>query len=121
MTLIEILVVLAILSLISGAIGFHVLNKYVEAKVAMTEQNAKALRQAVLSYRLTADGCPSVETLRQSVIDTASKALDAWDQPFLIVCEESGEIRVSSAGPDRKHGTSDDIQAPPELRLAADR
>ncbi|WP_394835004.1 type II secretion system GspH family protein [Pendulispora rubella] len=122
-TLIEILVVLAILSLISGIVGFHVLNEYIRAQIVATEQNAKALRNLVVAYRLTGpDACPSVETLRQfSIIDAASKTTDAWDQSFLIVCEEAGEIRVSSAGPDRKHGTPDDIQAPPDLRLAADR
>jgi hypothetical protein len=39
-----------------------------------------------------------------------SKVIDAWDQPYVIKCDKSGEIqRVTSGGPDKKQGTADDL------------
>ena len=49
--------------------------------------------------------------LQDRTIDSASKITDAWDNPFKIQCEEDETI-VSSAGPDKKDGTADDIRVP---------
>jgi general secretion pathway protein G len=44
-------------------------------------------------------------------IDSASKTDDAWGVAFKINCTDD-DVTVSSAGPDKKEGTADDIVVP---------
>jgi general secretion pathway protein G len=113
-SLLEILVVLAIIALLSSVIGIAVYGHLVKARVEATRQSALKIRQTVVLYRMDrGDDCPTVDALRAGdFIDAASKLTDAWDQPFVVKCGEQGEVHVSSAGPDKKHGNEDDIVAP---------
>ena len=121
-SLVEILVVLTIIALLASVIGIAVFGHLVKARAETTRQSALKIRQTVVLYRMDrGDECPTVDALRTAeLIDAASKTTDAWDQPFLVKCGERGEVHVSSAGPDRKHGTEDDIVAPePPARVVA--
>lgn len=123
-SLLEILVVLAIIALLSSVIGVAVYNHLLKARIEATRQSALKIRQTVVLYKMHhADECPTVDGLRQAdEIDAASKPTDAWDQPFVVKCGDHGEIHVASAGPDKKHGTEDDIIAPePPKAVAAHR
>jgi general secretion pathway protein G len=113
-SLLEILVVLAIIALLSSVIGIAVYGHLVKARIEATRQSALKIRQTVVLYRMDrGDDCPTVDALRAGdLIDEASKLTDAWDQPFVVKCGEHGEVHVSSAGPDKKHGNEDDIVAP---------
>jgi len=114
MTLLEILVVLAILGIMAAAIAVGVINAFERAKIKNTSTSALTLRQIVVGQRLMDEtSCPTIESLRKSAaIDAASKTVDEWNHPFSIVCEDTGEIRITSAGPDGHLGTADDIRAP---------
>jgi general secretion pathway protein G len=115
MTLIEILVVLAIIALISGVVAVAVIRHLEAARIVTTRESARVLRNAVTTHRMThaADDCPSVATLLAAQeIDSASKTLDAWDRPFTIACDEHGLITVVSGGPDKTIGTNDDVRVP---------
>jgi general secretion pathway protein G len=113
-SLVEILVVLTIIALLASVIGIAVFGHLAQARIQTTRQSALKIREVVVVYRLDhGEECPTVEALQSAErIDAASKTTDAWDQPFLVKCGERGEIHVSSAGPDKKHGTEDDIIAP---------
>ena len=113
-TLIEVMIVVVILGLIAGGVAIAVLPKMREAQVKTTRTSATTLRQAAERWRTdhASDQCPTAQMLLQEkAIDTASKITDAWDVPFKIACEEDETI-VSSAGPDKKDGTQDDIRVP---------
>ncbi len=115
MSLIEILVVLSIIALISGVIGIAVVGHLERARISTSRQSALTLRNAVNTFRLNhaADDCPTVDALVAArEIDKASKTLDAWDMPFVVKCDEQGDVSVVSGGPDKKIGTPDDIRAP---------
>lgn len=115
MSLIEILVVLAIIALVSGVIAVAVIGHLEKARIQTSRESARVLRNAVGTYRMAraGDECPTVETLvAAQEIDTASKTLDAWDRPFAIQCDEHGAVTVVSGGPDKKVGTPDDIRVP---------
>jgi prepilin-type N-terminal cleavage/methylation domain-containing protein len=115
LSLIEILVVLAIIAMVSGVIAITVIGHLDKARKETTKQSALALRSIVATYRMdrAGDDCPTVEGLvAANAIDEASKKSDAWDQPFVIQCDDHGGIRVASAGPDKKLGTEDDIRVP---------
>lgn len=49
----------------------------------------------------------------------AGAALDPWGTPYFLVRERKN-FRVSSAGPDRLHNTTDDIHSTPEVAGDAD-
>jgi prepilin-type N-terminal cleavage/methylation domain-containing protein len=113
-SLLEILVVISIIALLSSAIGVALWRHFTHARIETTRQSALQLRRTAINFKLDhADDCPTVELLRQGdYIDAASKLTDAWDQPFIIKCDERGEVHVASSGPDKTPGTPDDIVAP---------
>jgi len=114
-SLLEILVVLAIIGLLSAAVGFALFQHFTKARIETTRQNALRIRSAVMMQRMNAgaEDCPTLDSLvKNQILDTASKTTDAWDRPFVVNCDEGGAIRVASAGPDGKMGTEDDIVAP---------
>ncbi|MDW8250864.1 MAG: prepilin-type N-terminal cleavage/methylation domain-containing protein [Myxococcales bacterium] len=113
-TLIEVLIVVAILSMIAAGVTVAVLPKFKEAAVKNTETNAREIRNAVQRWRGLRGGsdCPSISQLVQDKeIDSASKTDDAWGSPYKITCTED-DVIVSSSGPDKKEGSSDDIVVP---------
>ena len=122
-SLLEILVVLAIIALLSSVIGIAVYQHLLKARVEATRQSALKIRQTVVLYRMdhAGDECPTAESLKQAeLIDSASKLTDAWDRPFTVTCGDRGEVHVASSGPDKKLGTEDDIVAPePPAKVAS--
>ena len=113
-TLIEVMIVVVILGLIAGGVAIAVLPRMREAQVKTTKTSATTLRQAAERWRTdhASDQCPTaVMLVQEKAIDSASKITDAWDAPFKITCEEDETI-ISSAGPDKKEGTQDDIRVP---------
>lgn len=120
-SLLEILVVLSIIALLASVIGIAVYGHLMKARIDTTRQSALRIRQTVILYRMDrGDECPTVDQLRAAeLIDSAAKLTDAWDQPFVVKCGERGEVHVASSGPDKKHGSEDDILAPePPARVA---
>ena len=112
---------LSIIALLASVIGIAVYSHLPKARVDTTRQSALRVRQTVILYRMDrGDDCPSVDQLRTAeLIDSAAKVTDAWDQPFVVKCGDRGEVHVASSGPDKKHGTEDDILAPePPARVA---
>ena len=113
-TLIEVLIVVAIMSLISAGVTVAVLPKWRQAQVDTATTNARAIRDAVNRWRATRGGtdCPTISQLLQDKeIDASSKTDDPWGGAFKIQCTEDDSI-VSSPGPDKKENTKDDIQVP---------
>jgi general secretion pathway protein G len=120
-TLIEVLIVVAILSLIAAGVTVGVLPKFRESQIKTTETNARSVRAAVEMFRgMEGTGtCPTIQQLVSAkAIDQASKLDDAWGSPYKIACNEDS-VTVSSPGPDKKDNTQDDIVIPkPDARTA---
>ncbi len=112
-TLIEVMIVVVILGLIAGGVAVAVLPKLKEAQIKTTRTSALELRRAAETWRsMHGDDCPTPDILKSDrAVDAASKLTDAWDNPFKIVCD-GDETVVSSFGPDKKEGTTDDIRVP---------
>jgi general secretion pathway protein G len=112
-TLIEVLIVVAIMSLMAGAVVVAVIPKFKGAQVDIAGQSAREIRNAVVRYRARgSDTCPTVAQLQtEKEIDTAAKPDDPWGSQFKIECADD-EIYVVSMGPDKKEGTADDISVP---------
>lgn len=113
-TLIEILIVLAIVGLIAGGVAVVAVPKYQEAQKKTARIDALTIRKVAQAYHAdhVSEGCPTVELLREkNELDKGSKATDPWDTPYKVVCGDE-DITVVSAGPDKKEGTPDDISVP---------
>jgi general secretion pathway protein G len=113
-TLVEVLIVVAILSLIAGGVAIYAIPKYQQAQKDTAKTDAKTLVQVVETWKLdhpAQTDCPTIETLKN---DKAMKAdqnsNDPWGKPYKIVCQ-GNEYGVTSAGPDGKEGSEDDVWA----------
>jgi general secretion pathway protein G len=113
-TLIEILIVLAIVGLIAGGVAVVAVPKYAEAQKKQAQTDARTIHPAAEKYRVDhpGDQCPTVELLREKKeLSQASKITDPWDTPYKILCGDE-DITVMSFGPDKKENTADDIRIP---------
>lgn len=113
-TLVEILIVVAIIALIAGGVGVAAFKRFIKAKESTTQTNTRGIRAAIRTWWLEHDPveCPDFDDLVKSgALDEDSNERDAWGEPWHIQCAE-GNVTVSSAGPDRQLDTADDIRAP---------
>jgi general secretion pathway protein G len=115
-TLLEIMVVLAIIALIAGGVGAAVFRSFNRAKVQAAKLRVKAARDATQQYMLDNSGnCPKGidDLLAQKYLDK-NNARDPWDKQLLFHCpgtNDTDSVDISSAGPDKQEGTPDDIKS----------
>ncbi len=115
-TLIEVLIVLAIIGLIAGGVVVFAFPQLEKAKVGTAKNDTKAMYQAIETWKLDHSGCPTVESLKKDkALSTTSNTNDPWGTAYKVLCEEDGaKIAVYTLGPDKKEGTADDIRVPEE-------
>lgn len=120
-TLIEILIVLAIVGLIAGGVAVVAVPKYQESQKNQAKIDARTIHPVAEKYKVDHPGqCPTVEQLRaEKELSAASKITDPWDTPYKIVCGDE-DLYVVSFGPDKKENTNDDIRIP-EAAAAGDK
>lgn len=109
MTLIEIMVVLVILGMVMGAIGYNVIAQQRDANIKAAGLDVKAIANAVDMYQVKNAKLP--ETLQELVpneIRTIRK--DPWRNEYLYVKSNEG-YEVYSYGPDKVQGGGDDISS----------
>ncbi len=111
-TLVEVLIVLAIMALIAGSAVFLVFPELAKARISTAALSAQTIKKAAELHRNIegADGCPTVDDLVNARKLEKGKTNDPWGTAFKIECKEGDEIRVTSAGKDKKEGTSDDVR-----------
>lgn len=111
-TLIEVLIVVTIMALIAGGATLLVFPAFDKAKVSLAVEGARAIKQAADLYvhlSTSGEGCPSVQDLVSAKSIGADKTADPWGQQYKISCSD-GDVRVISAGADKKEGTGDDLR-----------
>jgi general secretion pathway protein G len=111
-TLVEVLIVVAIMAVISGGVTLVAFPLYKKAKVDTGMVGCRTVKQAAELYQNldgAADQCPTMQDLVRSKKLDGSKTDDPWNTAYRIDCSE-GEIRVFSNGNDRKPGTPDDLK-----------
>jgi general secretion pathway protein G len=107
MTLIEIMVVLVILGLIAGSIGFAVFNSLKEAQIRTAKLDLQGVSNAVDLYHVETGNWPdSLQQLVPKFVKELRK--DPWGSEYAFV--RSGDnYDVYSYGPDKAQGGGDDI------------
>ncbi len=111
-TLVEVLIVVSIMAVISGGAVVLAFPLYKEARIKTAVVSAKEIKKAAQLYQemdATTEGCPTIADLVSAKRIDSNTANDPWGKPFRIVCDAS-DIRVLSAGNDRKEGTPDDVR-----------
>jgi general secretion pathway protein G len=113
-TLVEVLIVVAIMAMLGGSVGFYALQQYKKAEASTALEDARNLRKAVELWQVqnAESTCPTLgQLVADKQINSDSKQTDPWGQEWSITCSDD-EIYVQSSGPDRKPGTPDDIRVP---------
>jgi general secretion pathway protein G len=115
LTLVELVIVITIIGTLTAAIAFGVLQVKKRADVKTTATACSTIRQAATLWKQDHTGdCPTVDDLKSSkFLDRNFTPKDPFGNGFKIQCTDDGDIIVSSAGPDKKDGTDDDIIFPP--------
>jgi general secretion pathway protein G len=111
-TLVEVLIVVAIMAVISGGVTLVAFPLYKESRIKIAAQGCMTVRQAAELYQNlegSADQCPTIQDLVTSKKLDGKRTEDPWNVTYKIDCGE-GEIHAVSAGNDRKFGTQDDIR-----------
>jgi len=115
-SLLEVLITVAIIALVSGAIAIAVVKQSDKAKLTSAGTEARTIRTAAQLFRSQSesDSCPSVEDLvAAGELDRSARRKDPWGGGYRVRCTPR-EVIVASAGPDKKDGTPDDIRVPSE-------
>lgn len=110
MTLIEIMVVMAIIGLIGVVVAVNVGGAQDDANVMATRTLVTGTIPGVLdTYRATRREYPeSLEALVEMKRLRKNQLQDAWNQPLTYEVTETG-FRLCSGGPDKRNGGNDDI------------
>lgn len=123
-TLIEVLLVLAILVVLGAIVGVNVMNAQRRAQADTAKAQISSLEGLMQQFALDVGGYPTTDqglaALSQAPGDLRNPAKwrgpysdkeipdDPWGNPYQY--ELQGEqIRIWSFGPDRQNGTADDI------------
>lgn len=113
-TLIEILIVVAIIGLIASLIMPNIFKKFEESKVKIAQAQVETLSSAIRSYMLDEDKCPpTLEDLIQKpanddkwhgpYLSKNKIPLDPWGHAYYYKCPgEHGSFDLCSLGPDDK-------------------
>jgi general secretion pathway protein G len=114
-TLIEILIVLAIVGMIAGGVAVYAVPKFKESQVKSAKISAQDLQSLADGWRAdNGNDCPTPQRLKTEKQMSAGSSLnDPWGAPWKITCDGENTT-VISFGPDKKEGTPDDIHFPPD-------
>jgi general secretion pathway protein G len=115
LTLVELVIVITIIGVLTAAISIGVVAAQKKANIGAAKTACSTARSATLIWRSAhpTEDCPTIEQLKaEKVLDNGYNAKDAWGNPFKLSCD-ADEIVCTTAGPDRKEGTEDDIRVPP--------
>ena len=114
MTLLEIMVVIAIIGIVMTAIGVGVVGYLNKAKIAACKSQLANISNAVQMYALDGDYPSNLAALTEGAgAPLKPKQLkDPWNQEFLYAYpaqEKAREFDLCSKGPDKREGSEDDI------------
>jgi general secretion pathway protein G len=114
-TLLEIMVVLAIIGLIVGSVGVMVFNRFKKAQIQTAKTRVTEISNATTQFMLdNNNNCPRGldDLVSQKYLKKGLK--DPWGKDFIFRCPGTSDTDgadVASAGPDKQEGTADDIKS----------
>lgn len=122
-TLFEVLIVVAILALVSGSVAVFALPRFRDAQKDTAKTDCRTIQDAVHQWQLVSNetSCPTVsQLLEDKILKKGTNTNDPWGQPYTITCTGEEDVIVTSSGPDKKKGSTDDISIGGDAAAAAD-
>jgi general secretion pathway protein G len=113
-TLLEIMIVLAIIALIAGSVGLGLFSYFKKAQVKTAKLNVHEISQAIQHYQLENNECPKGMDDLVAKKNLSKPIKDPWGKDFAIKCPGTNDTDgadVSSSGPDKQEGTADDVNS----------
>ena len=115
-SLTEIMIALAIVSLVMGGAAVVAFGQFEKARKKETITMIHKVKDAVLQWRMDSTGeqCPSSlnDLVTAKILNKEPK--DGWGKPFVMKCpgeHDTDGIDLLSFGKDGKEGTADDIKS----------
>jgi general secretion pathway protein G len=115
MTLMEIMIVFALIALIMGAVGVGAFNYFKKGQVKTARIQVNEIMQKAQQYMMDNNNeCPKGldDLVAQKYLTRKQK--DPWNKDFILRCPgqiNTDGIDVISVGPDGTEGTADDVKA----------
>jgi general secretion pathway protein G len=115
MTLTEIMVVVAIIGMLMGAVGVYAVGQLNKAKITDTKMIIKNIEQALVHFQTdNTDSCPKqlIDLKTQKYLTKEPK--DAWGESLVFRCpgqHNTDGADIISKGKDKQEGTADDIKS----------
>lgn len=111
-TLVEVLIVVAIMSVIATGATLVAYPEYKKARIRMAIVGTTAVREAAkIAIEIDddhRDACPTVHGLVEKGKLDGRRADDPWGTRYRITCDD-GDAHGHSAGNDRRERTADDV------------
>lgn len=114
-SLLELLLVLSIIGILAAATAVSLLATGERANVKAAGVGMDTLKGALTDYRFSVGDFPTTQQGLQTLVPNyvEQRALsDPWKNPYLYISPTGNPERpfdIRSAGPDKEHGTADDI------------
>jgi general secretion pathway protein G len=113
MTLIEIMVVIAIIGILSTAIGVGVVNYFKKAKVDATRAQLRTVSMAIDLYAAENDFPTDLREVVETRLVKEKQLVDPWKQDIIYTNpaqqSQDNAYDLCSKGPDKVEGNDDDI------------
>ncbi len=129
MTLIEILIVVAILASLMGMLASKVMSSKDEADIKIARMGMQQLKTSLDRFSLSIGRYPTSSEGLDALVKNPGgmkgwagpyadpKAIvDPWKVPYSYNAISRREFTITSAGPDGKEGTDDDLMYPEETK-----
>ena len=127
MTIIEILIVIALMSTIMAVLVTRLLDKSDDAKKQLASVSMGTLKNALDMYRLKNSRYPTTEEGLTALIEAPASAKnwggpyaepnqinDPWNRPYRYESSGPKVFKIICLGVDGEEGTEDDVVYPPE-------
>lgn len=113
-TLLEILLVLAILGVLATVAAVNLIGQGNAARVKACAQQLNTLKNMLSAYQLETGGFPTTQEGLVALVPVYMDKIpgDAWQTPFSYLSPTNDPNRpfeLKSAGPDKQWGTEDDL------------
>jgi len=115
-SLLEIMIVLALIGMIGAGVAVVINKSFQNAKIKIAKERLKEISQGVTTYMIDSNNtCPkSLDDLVAQKYVAKASAKDPWGKDFVMRCpgqNDPDSADVISSGPDKQDGTQDDIKS----------
>jgi general secretion pathway protein G len=114
MTMLEIMIVLALIGLVMSAVGVGVFAQFKKGQRKVAQAQANDVAAKIVQFMADNSECPKSldDLVAQKYLPKKTK--DPWNRDLIIRCPgtvNTDGVDVVSLGPDGQEGTADDVKA----------